>query len=127
MAFVTSRLATGVDYTFYKQNESKINIVVDTIHVNGGADVVNKRTLDTPQGVVTELTDEQLDKLKSHPVFQQHLKGGYVVIQSTEKEAQKAKAHLEKDKSAQITPEDYEKGDIKKEIRKNTRKPRTKK
>lgn len=127
MAFVTSKLAAGVDYTFYKKNESKINIVVDTIHINGGADVVNKKTLDTPQGVVTELTDEQLDKLKSHPIFQQHLQGGYVVIQSTEKEAKKAEQDLEKDKSAQITPEDYEKGDEKKQIRKNTRKPRTKK
>lgn len=127
MAFITSKLSAGVDYTFYKKNESKINIVVDTIHINGGADVVNKKTLDTPQGVVTEITDEQLNKLKSHPVFQQHLENGYVIIQCTEKEAKKAEKYLEKDKSAQITPEDYEKGDSKKQIRRNSRKPKTNK
>ena len=125
MAFITSKLSAPVTYAFYKQTEGKINVVVDEIKLNGGADVINK-ALVTPQGVVTELDDERLEKLKSHPVFQTHLNNGYVSIQSSEKAAQKAEETLEKDKSSQITPDDYEKGDEKKQIRPK-RKPSTKK
>lgn len=128
MAFITSKMAAPVKYTFYTLGANKINIVTDEITVNGGADVINKRSLDTPSGVVTEVTDEQLDKLKSHAVFKMHLANGAVAILGTEKEAKKADTGLEKDKSSQITPEDYEKGNSKKEIvAKKVSKPRTKK
>lgn len=126
MAFVTSKMAAGVKYAFYAQNENKINVVTDVIEIKGGADVINKRSLDTPQGVVTELTDEQIDKLKSHPVFKIHLANGAVAILGTEKEAKKAETELEEDKSSQIKPADYEKGNAKKEIRPK-KKPTTKK
>ena len=124
MAYITSKLQP-TDYAFYKMGANKINVVVDTIHLNGGADVINKRSLYTPAGVVTEIDDERLEKLKSHPVFQTHLKEGYVEISGSEKEAKKVEKDLEKDKSSQITPEDYEKGNTKKEIRAK-RKPKTK-
>ena len=109
MSFITSRLATSVNYTFYTKGANNINVVTDTITVKGGADVINKKSLETPQGVVTELTDEQIDKLKSHPVFKQHLKGGYITIVSTEKEAKKVETELQEDKSKQLTPKDYTK------------------
>ena len=125
MAFITSKLSSSVSYAFYVQDSNKINRVVDTITINGGADVINKALI-TPQGVVTELEDDKLDKLKTHPVFRTHLENGYISIQGTEKAAKKAEETLEKDKSSQITPDDYETGDAKKEIRPK-RKPTTKK
>lgn len=108
MAFITSKMATGVTYAFYTQGANKINVVTDEITINGGADVINKKTLETPSGVVTELTDEQLEKLKSHPLFKTHLANGFITILSTEKEAKKADKDLNKDASKQLTPEDYE-------------------
>lgn len=125
MAFITSKMASAVSYTFYAQDANKINRVVDTITINGGADVINKALM-TPQGVVTEIEGDRLEKLKSHPVFRTHLENGFVSIQGSEKAAKKAEETLEKDKSSQITPEDYEKGDEKKEIRPK-KKPKTKK
>ena len=125
MAFITSKMQP-VDYDFYQMGPNKINTVVDSIHLNGGADVVNKRTLETPTGVITEISDDKLEKLKSHPVFQIHLKNGYVSILGTEKEAKIADKDLKEDKSSQITPADYEKGNDKKEI-KPKKKPTTKK
>ena len=127
MGFITSKMAAGVTYAFYAPAANKINVVTDTITINGGADVINKRSLETPTGVVTELTDEQIDKLKSHPLFQEHLQNGAVTIISSEKDAKKAEKDLEEDKSSQIKPDDYEKGNSKKEIRANKRKPSTKK
>ena len=109
MNYITSKLASSVDYTFYKMGENKINIVVDTIHLNGGADVINKKSLETPEGVVTELDDEKLEKLLSHPVFKRHLEDGYVTILKSEKEAKKAPTTLKEDKSKQLTPKDYTK------------------
>lgn len=128
MAFITSKMAAPVRYAFYTQGANKINVVTDEITINGGAGVINKRSLETPQGVVTELTDEQLDKLKSHPVFKMHLANGAVAILGTEKEAKKADKDLKADKSSQITPEDYEEGNDEKQIiAKKTTKPKTKK
>lgn len=128
MAFITSKMAAGVTYAFYTQGENKINVVTDQITIDGGAGVINKRTLETPQGVVTEVTSEQLEKLKSHPLFQLHLKKGAVAILGTEKEAKKADKDLKEDKSSQIKPEDYEEGNLEKQIvAKKTAKPKTKK
>ena len=125
MAFITSKMAAPVTYAFYVRGANGINQVTDTVTINGGADVITK-ALVTPQGIVTELEDEKLEKLKSHPVFKQHLENGYVSIQGSEKAAKKVEEVLEQDKSAQITPDDYEKGNIKKEIRPK-RKPTSKK
>lgn len=119
MAFITSKLATTVNYTFYTKGENKINVVTDTITVDGGAGVINKRSLETPQGVVTEISDDKLEKLKSHPVFQAHLRNGYITIIGEMKEAKKAEKNLQADNSKQLTPDDYEK--------KNKKKPSTKK
>lgn len=107
--FITSKLSSPVTYAFYQKSPSGINNIVDKITINGGADVINKRSLETPSGVVTELTDEQIEKLKSHPVFSEHLKNGYVAILGNEKEAKKADTELKEDNSKQLTPKDYAK------------------
>jgi len=127
MAYITSRMAGGVDYAFYKKGANGINVVTETISVGGGADVIDKRTLITPTGIVTFIDDDKLEKLKSHPLFQQHLACGAVTIKDTEKAANKAGEELEKDKSSQITPEDYEKGNDKKEMIGGKKKPKSNK
>ena len=127
MAYVTSRMAGGVDYAFYKKGANGINLVTETITINGGADVIDKRTLITPDGVVTSVTDEQLKKLKTHPLFNIHLQNGGLTIKDTEKSANKAGEELEKDKSSQITPEDYEKGNNKKQMIGGKKKPKASK
>lgn len=126
--YITSRLAGGVDYAFYKKNPGGINIVDKTISIKGGSDVVDKKTLITPMGVVTELSKDDFDLLKTHPVFKTHLENGYITIKDNEKAAEKAGEKLEIDKSSQITEEDYEKGNEKKQMLATPKKkPRTKK
>lgn len=126
--YITSRLASGVDYAFYEKTPNGINRVVKTITINGGSDVINKKTLITPLGVVTEISKADLDELMQHPVFKTHLENGYISINENEKVADKAGEKLEKDKSSQLTDEDYENGNEKKEIiAEPKKKPRTKK
>lgn len=109
MKYITSKMATDVNYTFYTKGPNGINVVTDEITINGGADVINKRTLITPEGMITEISDDKLEKLKSHPVFQQHIQNGFIVVVDTEKQAEKEHKNLEEDKSKQLTEKDYEK------------------
>ena len=128
MAFITSASAAPHDYVVeWEQGPNNVRKPKRTIHINGGSDVINKRTLITPRGVVTEVTEKDIEDLKKDPLFIFHLNNGFLEISGTEKEANKAEKDLEKDKSAQITPDDYENGNEKKEIRKSTRKPKAKK
>lgn len=109
---VLSTLTSPQDYTFYKQNgEDGINQVTDTIHINGMSNVASKDLI-TPHGVVTSLTDAQVEKLRTHPVFQTHVNNGFVKIlmNSSSSAQEKAKDDMEKeDKSAPLTPKKYAK------------------
>lgn len=127
-SFVTSRLAGGVNYAFYQKGPNGINTVYKTICIKGGSDVVDKKTLLTPQGVVTEVSKEDLALLETNPVFKMHVENGYITITDNEKAANKAGEKLEVDKSSQITDEDYENGNDKKQmVAAPKKKPRTKK
>lgn len=109
MIYITSKMAAPVTYAFYTQGANKINVVTDEITIKGGADVINRKTLETPSGAVTELSEEKFNKLKSHPLFKKHLEDGFLAVLGTEKEANKADKNLNKDTSKQLTPNDYNK------------------
>ena len=80
MKYVISKLTGAQDYNFYVPGTGEgVNLVSCTIHVNGGANVADKHFI-TPDGVITELTDEQAERLKTHPVFSLHEKNGFVKI-----------------------------------------------
>lgn len=75
------------------------------IRINGGANVSNKH-LWTPKGVVTEVTEAQLDALQRHPVFAAHCKNGFVVVSLKKRDTDQIVRDMEgADKSAQETPE----------------------
>ncbi|MBO5810415.1 MAG: hypothetical protein J6R32_06265 [Bacteroidales bacterium] len=108
MKYVVSKLTGAQDYNFYVPGTGQgVNLISCTIHINGGANLADKHFI-TADGVITELTDEQAERLKTHPVFAIHEKNGFVKIVDTEKTADKAKKDLEdEDKSAPLTPKKY--------------------
>lgn len=108
MSFILSTLTASQDYTFYKENHGNaFNLAVKTIHVNGGANVADKHFV-TKDGVMTELSKEDIELLKTHSVFQMHVKNGFVKIIENEKQEEKVKADMEKaDAAAPLTPEKY--------------------
>lgn len=107
MAYILSTMTSGVDYTIYKKTPGGLSVPVKTISVNGGANVQNTRTLITPQGITTSITDEDLELLMNHPVFKIHLEKGFVKVVKTEKVD--TKGMEVKDKSAQLTADDFKK------------------
>lgn len=112
MPFIISKLSNSQCYTQYAKGVNGINNAKEVVEIKGGADVINKRTLETPQGVVTEVTKDQLEILKQNADFNRHLENGYLTIidnkLSEEKTEEKA-VKMPKDNSRQKTPKDYKK------------------
>lgn len=122
MAYIYSTLTAGVDITFY-QDQIQGDIIIPrailrTISINGGNNTAvsgkNGVGLYTPKdGVVTVVSDEDLELLKKNPHFIQYYEGGFIRYDCSEKETkEKVAADMSKaDKSAPMTPEGFEKSD----------------
>lgn len=119
MAYILSSLTNDQLYTQWIKNGNVLS-VGKQILIYGGANVSNRKTLITPNGVSTEVSDEDLAILKTIPCFIDHLEKGYLKIMNVSKyKAQDEAEKMDnKDKSAQVTPEDYEKQGKKKPAKK---------
>lgn len=107
MPYVLSKLANTQIYTNYaKGTSANVNIEAATVEVKGGADVTDKNLV-TPEGVLTRITDNDLDILKSNKGFQKHLEGGYVKYFGQKPDIEKHASKMTKDKSKQLTKSDY--------------------
>jgi hypothetical protein len=102
----------------YVYSTLNLSLRFGDIVINGGAGVANKRTLITPLGVVTQVTDEQLEQLKREPAFQGHMKDGFITIDSVCLDADKMAKNMAKDEGASqetdATIEKKTKGQVKK-------------
>ena len=78
--------------------------------INGGANRQHKKTMETPRGIATLVTTEELELLKKDPAFQGFVKRGFMSFDEKAKntyEAEDKGAEMEKDKSAQDTAQTY--------------------
>ncbi len=107
--YVTSKMAASVNYTIYTKAAQGLNKVQQVITIRGGADVADKMTLVTPEGIVTALSDDEFGKLQDSPIFRRHVERGMIKVSVNERNAEKSSAELTKDTSAQLTPKDYKK------------------
>lgn len=107
--YITSRMAANVNYAVYTKAANGLNKVQQIITIKGGADVADKMTLVTPEGIVTPISDDEFDKLQDSPVFRRHVERGMIKVSANERNAEKSSPELTKDASAQLTPKDYKK------------------
>ena len=84
MPHITSTLTAPQEYAEWTEQPGGGLKIIKSVIVQGGANVANKHFV-TPQGVVTEVTDEQADFLKNHVGFKEHQERGFVKIHRTEK------------------------------------------
>ena len=106
MPYITSTMGCGVNYAIYGKSAGGLPIVIKEITVNGGTGVINK-VFATPNGVVTQVSDEDLELLEAHPLFKMHKEAGFVKVCKTEKVD--VSNLEEKDKSAQLVEKDFTK------------------
>lgn len=110
LIYVYCTLASSVIYQLTETGENGIPRAVGEVHVKGGAGVMGEH-LQTPKGVPTLVTAEQVEMLKKNEVFQLHEKNGYVTI-SDEKDVEKAIADMQqRDVSAPLVDEDFKEGE----------------
>lgn len=114
MPFIYSTLTCSNSFAIYapKTDPKSLSRIVKRIEVHGGHGMKHPKSLDTPMGVVTKVTDEELELLNKDLTFQQHVKDGYLVIDNKKVEPSKIAASMNpKDESAPLTPKDFEKSE----------------
>lgn len=93
-----------------KADENALSRVVKRITINGGHGLKNPKGIDTPKGVVTKVSDEDLALLEGMLAFRQHVETGFLSVDKKNVDPEKkAESMSEKDGSAPLTPKDFEK------------------
>lgn len=111
MKLILSTLTAPQAVALTKKTDNGSLIVAKTIEIKGGANVIDRKTLATPEGVVTELSDEDFELLKNTAFYQRMVKREYlrpVETRSAAEDTKKAGMN-KKDKSAQKTDADFKK------------------
>lgn len=110
MPFVASTLSAPTTYAGYRTGGGNdLPQIEHAVTIAGGAGLLN-RNLITPQGVVTQVSDEDAEFLGKHQLFNFHKEGGYVQILAKKPEdADAVAAEMNgQDPSAPVTPSSYE-------------------
>jgi hypothetical protein len=112
MPYIASTLTTDVLYTEYHTagKDGGSNTPARSVLIKGGANVTRKN-LETPDGVITTVSDDDLELLKGNEIFQLHEKNGFIkVLKSSTTGSKAAKDMTKKDESAPLVDSDYKKG-----------------
>ena len=108
MAYIFSTLTCDNEYTLWKRIGEDRVIPVKSVIIKGGTGIVNKNLI-TPMGVMTEVTDEQLELLEQNPSFKRHKENGFLVVEKTKQEPEKVASKMKiKDKSAPKVEADFD-------------------
>lgn len=113
MPYITSTMSASVSYATYKQTAGGLSVIDKEITIEGGANVMSKKLLATPNGVVTKVTDEELAILEQHPLFKLHKQNGFVRVSKSDPQEDAITVNVkdmeQKDASAQRVDSDYTK------------------
>lgn len=106
MLYVFSTLASDVAYTNHKQGGADMPIALEPVVIKGGAGVMNDRLV-TPRGVVTSVTEQQVEYLRENEIFKLHEANGFVMVSEEYTDGDKAAADMTgRDNSAPVVPQD---------------------
>ena len=105
MPYISSTTTGSRTYPIYKKSPDGTLFYERVIKIAGGANVINKKTLLTPRGAVTHVSDEDLEYLKQNKSFMRLMDNGFVCIHGDKKF--KGKDLNPKDSSAQKVDSDF--------------------
>lgn len=105
--YVYSTLTASNNYTGYTERGNDRPLVSKQVLIAGGHGVSNKHFM-TPMGVVTAVSDEDLEFLENNPEFKAHKERGFIKVQKKKVETERVAADMvTRDKSAPVVPQDY--------------------
>lgn len=105
--YIVSHESASVEFPRWVRTKTGIDANSSVI-IKGGAGVIDKKTMETPKGVITEVTKEELDFLKTQSLFNEKVEQGSYEIVESEKKAKESSKKGKKDKGAQLTAKDFE-------------------
>ena len=105
--YIVSHESASVEFPKWIKTKTGVD-ANSSIVIKGGAGVIDKKTMETPKGVITEITKEDLDFLKTQSLFNEKVKQGSYEIVENEKKAKESSKKGKKDKGAQLTAKDFE-------------------
>lgn len=120
--YVCSTLSQDTCYTDFaakkpgkdgKASAAAPNVPANRVLIKGGTGVVNLKTGRTAVGVVTKVTADDVELLKSDPHFLRHEERGFVVITDSNDDPEKIVTSNDmetRDNSAQRVPQDFPEG-----------------
>lgn len=104
--FVYSTLTSDQIYVNYHKNVNGVAQPKESVHINGGANVMTKALL-TPRGAVTEINDEELAALRSNEVFKLHEQNGFITVSEQKHDVEAVATDLQgRDQSAPLVEQD---------------------
>ena len=106
---VYSKLASSVNYTEWVKGGADVPTKGRVVHIAGGANVITK-SLITPLGVHTEISEDDANFLRNDEHFKKHEKEGFISIQERYVDVEKIVVDMGEnvDKSAPLTKADQE-------------------
>ena len=105
--YVYSTLSANMDYTVWKPGGGDLPVVAGVVRIGGHANVANKH-FETPLGVATGVSSEDLELLKANPIFQLHEANGFIVVKESDDEIETVVADMEgRDPSAPLVEADF--------------------
>jgi hypothetical protein len=119
MPYIYSTLTCDNFYPVFadKSNPQALSVIKKKILVKGGHGVATYRGIQTPQGIVTVVSEEDLAILEAHPAFKKHRAAGFVTVDKKDVKPEIMAKNMEpKDGSAQITPDDFEQTEYEKGV-----------
>ncbi len=106
--YIVSYESASVEFPRWVRTPNGVD-ASSAVLIKGGANVINKKTMATPTGVITEISKEDLEFLKTQSLFNEKVKNGsYEIVEGEKKAKERAKVRKEKDKGAQLTAKDFE-------------------
>ena len=114
--FIVSKASQDIEYVGWSKGKNGLNKKEKSVVIKGGANVLNKKTMETVNGVITEVSADDVKFLESLSTFRRQVEAGWMKVGKSRVEAEK-KAEAKdvdedgkviKDGSAQLTPQDFE-------------------
>lgn len=108
MAYIVSYESASVEFPKWIRTKNGLD-VKGSVVIKGGANVIDKKTMQTPKGIMTEVSKEDLEFLKTQSLFNEKVEqGSYEIVESEKKAEEKIKKNKrQKDGGAQLVAQDF--------------------
>lgn len=107
MPYITTTKAEDTNFPVWEKGVGGVMKIKKSIIVKGGANVIDHKRLYTPKGIITKVSEEDVELLLKNPSFKRQMERGFYAIHKDN--ALHIDGLEKKDGSAQYKAEDFTK------------------